>query len=114
MSKTDDFDIFLKSSFEKANIIIKDDGFTENVLSNLHTIRLFSKKRNLILFLASFTSVLIFFLSNGYKSILISIIDIFNNGFQLIKPSGFSFLVISIFIGVLIYISNLEYNKSTI
>jgi hypothetical protein len=114
MSKTDDFDIYLKSSFQKANIIIKDEGFTENVVSNLHTIKLFSIKRNLILFLASFTSVLIFFFSNGYKSIIVSMIDIFNNGFQLIKPSVVSIFVISIFIGVFIYIFNIEYNRSTI
>lgn len=114
MSKTDDFDIFLKSSFQKANIIIKDDGFTENVIFNLYTIRLFSIKRNLILFLAGFTSVLIFFFSNGYKSIIVSLIDIFNNGFQLIKPSGISVLVISIFIGVFIYISNIVNNRSAI
>jgi len=114
MSKTDDFDIFLKSSFQKTNMIIKDEGFTENVLSNLHTIRIFSEKRNLILFLASITSVLIFFFSNGYKSILVSMINIFNNGFQWIKPSGISIFIISIFIGILIYISNVEYNRSTI
>jgi len=114
MSKNDEFDKFLKTSFQKANIIIKDEGFTENVVSNLRTKRVFSTKRNLILFLASFSSVLIFFISNGYKSILISMIDIFNNGFQLIKPSGISFLVMSTFIGVFIYISNIEYNKSTI
>ena len=114
MSKTDDFDIFLKSSFQKANVIIKDEGFTENVVSNLHTIKLFSLKRNLILFLASFTSVLIFFFSNGYKSILVSMIDIFNSGFQLITPSIISVFVVSIFIGVFIYISNIEYNRSTI
>ena len=114
MSKTDDFDIFLKNSFQKANTIIEDEGFTENVVSNLHTTRLFSIKRNLILFLATFTSVLLFFFSNGYKLILVSMIDIFTNGFQFIKPSEISIFVISIFIGVFIYVSNIAYNKSTI
>ena len=35
MSKTDEFDAFLKSGFEKNKYTIADEGFTERVISNL-------------------------------------------------------------------------------
>jgi hypothetical protein len=114
MSKTDDFDKFLKSRFQKTEYHIADEGFTERVISNLPTNRLFPIKRNFILYLSSTLSVLIFFISSGYKSLLISIIEILTNGFHLIKPSFISFVVILVFIGVSLYIARIEHDKNLI
>jgi len=114
MSKTDEFDKFLKSSFEKNNSIITDEGFTEKVISHLPTKRVFTINRNFILYLSGAISVLIFFISSGYKALYFSVTDIFNNGFHLIRPSLTSLIVILVFISVSFIISRIEYNDDLI
>ena len=114
MSKSDDFDKFLKNSFQKVESSIKDEGFTEKTISNLPSIGFISFKRNIILFMVSVLSVTIFIISSGYKSLFNSIFDIFNNGFYLIRPSLISFFIIAFFISVLYYIASIVYDKNTI
>lgn len=114
MSKTDEFDTFLKSSFEENKYIPADEGFTERVVSNLPANRITLLNRKLILYLASALSVSVFYISNGYKSLFLSIIDIFNNGFHWIKPSLTSFFVILVFISVSFIISRIEHNEDLI
>lgn len=114
MSKTDDFDKFLKNSFEKSDYNIADDGFTEGVISNLPTNRIFLTHRIFILYLTSLLSVLIFFISSGYYSLLYSVIDIFNNGFHLIIPSFNSIFVIVALVSVSVVISRIEFNENLI
>jgi len=103
MSKSDDFDKFLKNSFQKVESSIKDEGFTEKTISNLPSIGFISFKRNIILFVVSVLSVLIFIISSGYKSL-----------FNLIRPSLISFFIIAFFISVLYYIASIVYDKNTI
>lgn len=110
MKNIDDFDVFLKNNFQKVENNITDDGFTDKVLRNLPIVES-SLKRNLILYLACTISVLIFIFSSGYKSLLMSMIDIFSNGFHLIKPSLISLVVISVFVGVSFSIARIEYDK---
>ncbi len=114
MSNADDFDEFLKSSFEKTNYHIADEGFTEKVIANLPTNRIFSINRNFILYLSGALSVLIFFISSGYEAIFASMTDIFNNGFHWIKPSPISFFVLLVFISVSFIISRIEHNEDLI
>lgn len=114
MSKTDDFDKFLKNSFEKSDYNIADDGFTEGVISNLPTNRIFLSNRNFILYLTSLLSFLIFFISSGYKSLVYAAIDIFHNGFHLIRPSFNSILVIVALVSVSVVISRVENNDNLI
>ncbi len=110
MKSIDDFDVFLKNNFQKVENNITDDGFTDKVLRNLPIVES-SLKRNLMLYLACTISVLIFIISSGYKTLLMSMIEIFSNGFHLIKPSLISLVVISIFIGVSFCIAKTEYDK---
>jgi thiamine transporter ThiT len=114
MNKNDDFDNFLKSNFQKSKRTIDDDGFTQRVLSNLPANRAFTIKRSIILYLASIISVLVFFISSGYKSLLVSLIDIINNGSHLVMPSLLSFFVIAVFFGTSFYIAKTEDNKTAI
>jgi len=114
MSKTDEFDAFLKSGFEKNKYTISDEGFTERVMSDLPANKIPMINRRFILYLSGALSVLIFYISNGYKSLFLSIIDIFNNGFHWIKPSLTSFFVILVFISVSFIISRIEHNEDLI
>jgi|WetSurSiteA1Bulk_404760.scaffolds.fasta_scaffold175930_1 hypothetical protein len=113
MKNIDDFDRFLKDNFQKGEINIPDDGFTDNVLRNLPKSEP-SLKRNLILYLACTIAVLIFIISSGYKSLFMSMIDVFNNGIHMVRPSLISFVVISVFIGVSICIARIEYDKNLV
>ncbi len=113
MKSTDDFDGFLKNSFQKIEKNIADDGFTDKVLGNL-PIGESSLKRNLLLYLACIISVLIFIISGGYQSLLLSINDIIRNGFHSLKPSLISFFVIAIFIVVSYCIARNEYDKNIV
>ncbi len=110
MKGIDDFDRFLKNNFQKVENNITDDGFTDKVLRNLPLVET-SLKRNLILYLACTISVLIFIISSGYKSLLMSIIDIISNGLLMQKPSIISLVVILIFITVSFCIARTEYDK---
>jgi hypothetical protein len=112
MKSIDDFDVFLKNTFQKAENNIPDEGFTDKVLRNLPVES--SLRRNLILYLACTISVLIFIISSGYKSLLMSLIDIFGNGFHLVKPTIISLVVISIFIVVSFCIARMEYDKNIV
>jgi len=103
MNRNDDFDKFLKSEFQKSERTLEDEGFTQRVISNLPAKRVFTNKRNFILGLSGFISVLLFLISTGYKFLLISLIDIINNGSQLIMPSLLSFFVIAVFFGTSFY-----------
>jgi hypothetical protein len=114
MSKTDEFDKLLKSSLNKNKYTIADEGFTARVISNLPTKRIPLINRRFILYLSCAISVFIFYVTNGYKSLFISIIDIFNNGFHWIKPSLTSFFVILVFISVSFIISRIEHNEDLI
>ena len=114
MSKTDEFDSFLKSSFEKNKHDIADDGFAEKVISGLPANRIPLKNRKFILYFSGALSAFIFYISNGYKTLLLSIIDIFSNGFHCIKPSLISFFVILVFISVSFIISRIEHNEDLI
>jgi hypothetical protein len=113
MKSDDGFDGFLKNSFQKVEKEIADDGFTEKVLANLPVVES-SLKRNLILYLACVISVLIFTISGGYQSLLLSANDILRNGFHSIKPSLVSFVVIGIFIFVSFCIARNEYDKNVV
>ena len=114
MSKTDKFDAFLKSGFEKNKYTIADEGFTERVISNLPANRIPLINRKFILYLSGALSVFIFYISNGYKPLFLSIIDIFNHGFHCIKPSLISFFVILVFISVSFIISRIEHDEALI
>ena len=114
MSNADDFDKFLKGSFEKINYNIADEGFTKRVTDNLPTNRIFSITRNFILYLSGTLAVLIFFISSGYKAIFASLSDIYTNGFHAITLSLNSFFVIAVFIGVSFIISKIEHDESLI
>ncbi len=114
MSRPDDFDKFLKSSFEKTKYNIADEGFTKRVISQLPGHRIFTINRNFILYLSGALSVLIFFISSGYKAIFASVSDIFTNGFHAITLSLNSFLVIAVFISVSFIISRIEHDDNLI
>lgn len=114
MSRPDDFDELLKSSFEKTNYNIADEGFTEKVISQLPAHRNFTINRNFILYLSGLLSVLIFLISNGYKAIFASLNDIFANGFHAITLSLNSFFVIAVFITVSFIISRIEHDDNLI
>jgi Domain of unknown function (DUF5056) len=114
MNKDDDFDKFLTSSFQKGSGNIEDEGFTQRVISNLPKTELVKIKRNYILYLSIILSVLIFFISGGYKPFINAIINTFNNRIFLMKPSIISVFIILVFISVPFFISRIEYNKNTI
>jgi thiamine transporter ThiT len=112
MKNIDNFDVFLKYILQKDENNIADEGFTDNILRNLPVEP--SLRRNLIIYLACTVSGLIFIISSGYKSLLLSLIDIFSNGFHLIKPSLISLVVVSIFIGVSLCLARMEYDKNIV
>ncbi len=114
MSKTDEFDALLKSGFEQNKSTVADEGFTEKVMSNLPADRIPLINRRFILYVSTALSLSIFFISNGYKSLLLSIIDIINHGFHLVKPSLISCFVVIIFISVSFIISQIEHNEDLI
>ena len=114
MSNDDDFDEFMKSSFEKTNHNLADDGFTEKVISQLPKRRIFGINRNFILYSSGALSVLIFFISSGYKAIFASLSDVFANGFHSITSSLNSFFVIAVFISVSFIISRIEHDEKLI
>ena len=114
MTKTDEFDEFIKSGLEKNKYVIEDEGFSKRVISNLPANRIPLINRKSILYFSGALSVFIFYISNGYKSLILSMIDIFNNGFNLIKPSMNSFFVILVFIGVSFIISRIEHDEDLI
>jgi hypothetical protein len=111
MSSPDKIERFLISDFEKNKHTIADEGFTEKVISNLPDKRIFLINRNFILYALSAISVLIFLISNGYKAVFLSVIDIFQSGFYRNKPSPVSFFVILVFISVSFIISRIEHNE---
>jgi len=113
MSETDEFDNFLKNGFEKEKNDITDDGFTEKVISGLPSDRILIN-RKFILYFSGALSAFIFYISNGYKSLLLSIIDILSNGFHSIRPSLISFFVVLVFISVAIIISRIEHDEDLI
>jgi hypothetical protein len=110
MKSMDDFDEFLKDNFQKVENIIPDDGFTEKVLGNLPIVET-SLKRILILYLACTVSVFIFIISNGYKSLILSMTDIFSNAIHMIKPSLISLVAISVFVVVSFCIARVEHDN---
>jgi hypothetical protein len=110
MKNADDFDEFLKTRFQNTETKIEDNGFTEKVLHNLPLVES-SLRRNLILYLACAIAAFIFVISSGYKSLLMSVMVIFNDGLQLDKASFSAFVVITFFIGVSIFIARIEYEK---
>jgi hypothetical protein len=114
MSKTDEFDELLKSGFKKNKYTIADEGFTERVISDLPKNRIPLINRKFILYLSNALSVFIFYISNGYKPFVLSLIDIFNNGFHQMKASLISFFVILVFISVSFVISRIEHNEDLI
>jgi len=114
MKKNDDFDKFLKNRFQKAKIDIKDDGFTEKVISNLPKITDYSIKRNIVIFAFGIISIVLFFVSNGFKSLISSIIEGLNNSSHLIMPSFTSLIVIIAFLSIIVFITGLEHNRSSI
>jgi hypothetical protein len=114
MSSPDDFDEFLKSSFEKTNYTIADEGFSKRVMANLPENRIPLINRNYILYLSCALAVFIFFVSNGYKALFLSLIDILSNGFHSITLSLNSFFVIAVFISVSFIISRIEHDEDLI
>jgi hypothetical protein len=114
MRKTDEFENFLKRELEKNKYAITDNGFTEGVISNLPTNTDFLFNRKVILYISSALSVFVFFISNGYKALILSIIDIFNNGVHWIKPTLISFFVILVFLTVSFIISRFEHYEDLI
>ena len=114
MSKNDDFDKFLIRKFKNAEYTIKDEGFTERVISNLPMRKSFSISRNFILYSCTILSVLLFIIISGYRSLLVSILEIFNNGFYLMKPSLTSIIVMLVFVGVSLFIAKIEYDRNLI
>ncbi|UCH14163.1 MAG: DUF5056 domain-containing protein [Bacteroidales bacterium] len=114
MNKNDDFDKFLKNRFQKARYKIKDDGFSEKVISNLPKISDYSIRRNFVIYVFGILSVVLFFISNGFKSLIISVIEVLNNSSHLITPSLMSLIVIMAFLSIIVFITGLEYNRSTI
>ena len=114
MNKNDDFDKFLKNRIQKAKYNVKDSGFTEKVISNLPDVRDYSIKRNYVLYAFSILSVIIFFISTGFKSLIMSIIDLLYDFVHLTKPSFISFIVILAFLSIVAFIASFEYNRSTI
>ena len=114
MSKTDEFDEFLNRGFEQNRSTVADEGFTERVMSSLPADRIPLISRRFILYVSSIISVFIFFISNGYKALFLSIIDILNKGFQCLKPSPVSLFVILAFISVSFIISGIENNEDLI
>ena len=114
MNKTDEFDAFLKSGFDKNKSTIADEGFTQRVMSDLPANRIPLISRRFILYLSVALSVFIFCISNGYKPLFLSIMDILNNGFHRIVPSLTSFFVIAIFFCVSFIISGIENNEDLI
>ncbi|HEX2394632.1 MAG TPA: DUF5056 domain-containing protein [Bacteroidales bacterium] len=113
MKSMDDFDKFLKNKLQRTEINIADDGFTEKVLDRLPVDEP-ALSRKLILYFACSIGALIFVVSNGYKSLLISMIDLFSNGIHLIKPTLISMVVISAFAGISFCIVRIEFEKQTI
>ena len=111
MKNVDDFDEFLKTGFRKMETNIEDNGFTEKVLQNL-PIDEYPLRRNLILYLACAIAAFIFVVSSGYKSLIMSVMLIFNNGLYLNKHSIIAFVVITFFIGVSIFIARIEYERN--
>jgi len=113
MNKNDDFDKFLKNRFQKAKFNVKDNGFTERVISNLPKLRYYSIKRNIVLFISGILSIVLLFILNGFITLTISIIEVLNNSSHLTKPSLMSLIVIVVFLSIIVFITGLEYNKST-
>ena len=114
MSKMDEFDEFLKSDFKKNKYTIADEGFTEKVISSLPTNRIPLINRKFILYFSSALSLFIFYISNGYTTLFLSIIDISKNVFHCIKPSLSSFFVVLVFLSVSFIISRIEHNEDFI
>ena len=114
MNNADDFDEFLKSSFEKTNNNIADGGFTKKVIDNLPPNSIFSINKNIILYLSGTLAVLIFIISSGYKAIFASVSDILTNGFHAITLSFNSFFVIAVFVTVSFIVSRIEHDENLI
>ena len=114
MNKNDDFDKFLKKRFQKAKYNIKDDGFTERVISKLPIINTYWIKRNFILFAFGVFSVVIFFTSEGFKLLINSINEVVNKSEHLIMPSFLSIFVIIVFLGIVAFLAGIEYDRKTI
>lgn len=114
MNKNDDFDKFLKNRFQKAKYNIKDDGFTEKVISGLPDIKDYSLKRNYVICAFGILSVVIFFISTGFKSLIFSFTEVLHKGQQLITPSFMSLVVIVVFLSVIASIAGMEYKRNTI
>lgn len=114
MKGKDDFDKFLNNKFQESQFNIEDEGFTHRLISNLPASEVLIIKKKCIIYLAGILSFLIFLVSGGCKSLIISMIDIFNYGIHRINPSLTSVVVLSVFIGISFFIARIEYNKSTI
>jgi len=113
MKNMDEFDGFLKKSFQETGRYIEDDGFTERILRNLPMVEQ-PLRRNILLFLACIIAVFLFVISSGYKSLFMAMMEIFGNGVNLIKPSMISIVILSIFIGVSMCIARIEYEKNIV
>ncbi len=114
MNKNNNFDKFLKRRFQKSVCDIKNDGFTEKVLSKLPITNTYSIKRNLIIYALGILSVLIFFISEGFNLLIYSINEVVNKSKHLITPSFLSIFVIIVFLGMIAYLSSIEYDRKTI
>ncbi len=114
MKGKDDFDEFLNKKFQESQFNIEDEGFTHSLISNLPASEVSITKRKYIIYLAGILSFLIFLVSGGCKSLIISMIDIFNNGIHRANPSFTSLVVLSVFIGISFCIARIEFNRNTI
>jgi hypothetical protein len=113
MNITDDFDKFLEEHFQNAKYDIKDEGFSEKVISNLPNHRDSSVKRNIILFISCIFSLIIFIVAGGSQPIISSTIEIINKSSHLLIPSVTSLIVFISFALIIAVATGLRFNRST-
>ena len=83
----DNFEDFLKKEISKSNMQIPDNGFSDQVITNLPKRKTTFSRREIIITISTIISALVFALINGFNAFLTGIINFFNSLFHLQIPN---------------------------
>ncbi len=107
----DNFEDFIKKEIRKSNMQIPDNGFSDQVISNLPIRKKVFARREIVIIIASIISALVFILINGVNLFLIGLINLFNNLIYLKTPNCEFVIVLLIFFLIFLLIPFVELRK---
>ena len=107
----DNFEDFLKKEISKSNIQIPDNGFSNQVITNLPRRKTVFAGREIIITISSIISALVFVLIKGLNTFLTGLINLFNSLIHLEIPNYEFVIVLLTFCLISLLIPYVELRK---